>query len=90
MIRITTHQSLSATQLLLEGKLSGDSVPELEKCWQRAMEKRASVHVDLSAVSFVDGRGKQLLTKMFKKGTLLVSKGLMAKCLIEEIERESE
>jgi anti-anti-sigma regulatory factor len=88
MIRITAHNESTSTRLYLEGKLAGDSVAELERCWKVASATRTAVSVDLTAVSFIDSRGKQLLTKMFEKGTQLLSKGLMAKCFIEEIESE--
>ena len=86
MIRITAHNEASTIRLYLEGKLAGDSVDELERCWQESDANRGSVSIDLTAVSFIDNRGKQLLAKMFAKGTRLLSKGLMAKCFIEEIE----
>ena len=85
MIRITSHEESSATRLFLEGKLAGNSVDVLDECWQVASARRTSVSVDLTGVSFIDFRGKQLLTRMFEKGALLVSRSLMAKCLIEEI-----
>ncbi|HEV8369649.1 MAG TPA: hypothetical protein VGQ39_16955 [Pyrinomonadaceae bacterium] len=88
MIRITSHNESSSTKLYLEGKLAGDSVAELERCWMLSLATTSTVSVDLTAVSFIDSRGKQLLAKMFAKGTLLFSKGLMAKCFIEEIEAE--
>ena len=86
MIRITTHDEHAITRLFLEGKLAGEAVGELERWLSAASASRTAVSVDLTAVSFIDNKGKQLLTKMFEKGTRLVSKGLMAKCFIEEIE----
>lgn len=87
MIRITTHNQSTDTVFLLEGKLAGDSVSELEKCW-RIAATNTCVSVDLTAVDFIDTRGEQLLAKMFKEGARLLSKGLMARCIIEEIEDE--
>jgi anti-anti-sigma regulatory factor len=88
MIRITTHDEHAITRLLLEGKLAGEAVGEVERCWRAASATKAAVSVDLTAISFIDHQGKQLLMKMFEKGTRLVSKGLMAKCFIEEIEAD--
>ena len=76
------------TRLLLEGKLAGEAVTEVERCWNAASATKGAVSVDLTGVSFIDSQGKQLLTKMFEKGTRLFSKGLMAKCFIEEIEAQ--
>ena len=86
MIRITTHDEEAITRLVLEGKLAGEAVGEVERCWSAASATKAALSVDLTAVSFIDNLGRQLLTQMFEKGTRLVSKGLMAKCFIEEIE----
>ncbi len=86
MIRITTHDEHAITRIFLEGKLAGEAVGEVERCWSAATNE--AVSVDLTAVSFIDSKGKLLLTKMFEKGTRLVSKGLMAKCFIEEIEAQ--
>jgi len=85
MIRITAHQERLATRLCLEGKLSGDSVDVLDECWQSASTTANSISVDLTDISFIDSRGKQLLVRMFEKGTRLVSRSLMGRCLIEEI-----
>ncbi|HEY5405122.1 MAG TPA: STAS domain-containing protein [Pyrinomonadaceae bacterium] len=86
MIRITTHDEQSITRLFLEGKLAGEAVTEVERCWNAVSATKGAVSVDLTGVSFIDSQGKRLLTKMFEKGTRLFSKGLMAKCFIEEIE----
>ena len=85
MIRITTRDESVTKKLVLEGKLTGSSVAELEKCWLTSPDQ-AHVSVDLTSVSFVDDSGKQLLKRMYAKGVRLLSKGLMSKCLIEEIE----
>jgi anti-anti-sigma regulatory factor len=85
MIRITAHQEPLATRLCLEGKLSGGSVDVLDECWQAASSQTNSIWVDLTAVSFIDTRGKELLARMFEKGTRLISRSLMGRCLIEEI-----
>jgi len=88
MIRITTHQELEATCLMLEGKLAGESVAELEKCWRDASTAHLLVSIDLTSVSFIDNRGKQLLLKIFVSGTQLFSKGLLARCIIDELKAE--
>ena len=88
MIRITAQQDLKTTRLFLEGKLAGDSVAELEKCWRVAATSKTSVSIDLTAVSYIDSRGKQLLIKMFESGARLFSRGLLARCIIEEIKEE--
>ena len=88
VLRITTTVSAEATSLIVEGKLAGACVNELEKCWRATASTLTpgSFVVDLSSVSFVDANGKQLLACMHEQGIRLVASGLLAKCVIEEIE----
>jgi hypothetical protein len=85
LIRISCLSEAANTRLVLEGKLAGACVDELDKCWHEAPEKWPSLLIDLSSVSFIDDRGKQLLKKMHDNGATLVSCSLMSKCLIAEI-----
>ncbi len=85
VIRITCHNESAMTRLVLEGKLAGACVDELDKCWQQALSNGAPLLVDLTSVSFIDDRGKQLLKRMHDHGAKLVSSSLMSKCLIAEI-----
>ncbi|HXM36820.1 MAG TPA: hypothetical protein VN920_16610 [Pyrinomonadaceae bacterium] len=88
MLRITTRIDSEATRLIVEGKLAGACVGELEKCWRATASAKSpeSILVDLSSVTFVDASGKQLLGCMHEEGIILVASRLLAKCLIEEIE----
>ena len=90
MIRITSLDELLATRLFLEGKLSGASVEELDKCWQKSTANQSSLLVDLTNVSYVDDQGKALLARMHRRGIKLFSARLMTKCLIEEIKRNRQ
>jgi len=87
VLRITTRHDLGATCFIVEGKLVGACIEELEKCWREAAsaESEAPISVDLTSVYFIDESGKQLLTRMHEQGTTLLAAGLMAKFLIEEI-----
>ena len=85
VIRITCHHESSITRLVLEGKLTGACVDELDKCWQQVSFNGSTFLVDLTSVSFIDDRGKQLLKRMHDHGAKLVSSSLMSKCLIAEI-----
>jgi anti-anti-sigma regulatory factor len=88
VLRITTCINSEATRLIVEGKLAGACVGEMEKCWRETASTKSpeSILVDLSSVTFVDAAGKQLLAGMHKQGTRFTAAGLLAKCLIEEIE----
>jgi hypothetical protein len=91
MLRITVCHGVATNRFVIEGKLAGDSVSELEKCWEAAMLTESSILVDLMSVTFIDVRGKQLLARMHQNGAELIATGLMTKCIVEDIEkRESE
>ena len=85
MIRITAKTESSMTRLFLEGKLAGVCVDELNKCWQQSSTFDSTLLVDLTNISFIDDHGKALLTRMHKHGIKLISRSLMTKCVIEEI-----
>ena len=85
VIRITCHNEMALTRLVLEGKLAGACVDELDKCWQDAPDKWSSLQIDLTSVSFIDDRGKQLLKRMHDNGATLISSSIMSRCLIEEL-----
>jgi anti-anti-sigma regulatory factor len=88
MLRITLCNESENIRLVVEGKLAGASLSELEKSWQKAVsnESKCAIVVDLSCVSFVDTSGKELLKRMRESGIRFVGMGIMPKCLIEEIE----
>ncbi|MBO0798676.1 MAG: hypothetical protein J2P31_07615 [Blastocatellia bacterium] len=86
MLRITMINQETATRFVLEGKLAGQWVAELEKCWQAALEADQdcpSILVDLTAVSFVDAAGKDLLTRMQRKGSELLVNGLLTRAIFD-------
>lgn len=88
MLRITTQDIAGNVGLFVEGRLAGDSVSELEKCWRRgeAGDSPIPAVVDLTNVCFIDAHGKQLLTQMHRHGIKLIGNGLMSKFVIDEIE----
>ena len=86
LIRITCNKESAVTRLVLEGKLAGACVDELAKCWLQVLSNQSDLLIDLTSVSFIDDRGKQLLMRMHEYGTKLISTSLMSKCLIQEID----
>jgi hypothetical protein len=91
MLRITVRSVSEGTYYVIEGRLGGAGVDELETCWQAGIsnEPYTPVLVDLTKATCIDNRGKQLLTRMHEKGAKLVGTGLMTKCIIHEIETMS-
>lgn len=73
--------------LLVEGTLSGDWVDILEDCWLEAPHapNGAPMRIDLSGVTYVDDKGRELLARMIQDGAELRATGVMTKAVIEEI-----
>lgn len=75
MLRITPKKTRGSVAVKLEGKLQGPWVDELRGYWLDSSRQkgRASIQaIDLGDVSFIDGRGKELLLRMRRKGISLV------------------
>ena len=86
MLKITTQAGAKLTKLVLEGRLAGPWVKELERCWSEVASSRQShAMVDLSGVTFIDFEGKALLTQMWKRGAKLHASGCLTRCIVEEI-----
>jgi hypothetical protein len=92
MLKITTHNPAPMTSFVLEGKLVGPWVNELEKCWENALaaDPSRAVQVHLAAVTFIDGAGRELLSRMRRQGARLLSSGVLINAIVAEIEAEEE
>ena len=71
MLRITTLNHAPTVLLRLEGKLTGPWIDELRVAFDRAKRDGRQVRLDLSAVSFVDSNGVELLHELFDNGALV-------------------
>jgi ABC-type transporter Mla MlaB component len=90
VLKVTIKQADSAETWELEGKLSGDWVKELERCWnERPSPSGVSLQVHLKAVSYIDAAGKQLLMKMHGRGVEIKGCGCMTRAVVEEITQHS-
>jgi anti-anti-sigma regulatory factor len=91
MLKITTLTNPGSTIFRLEGRLAGPWVQELERCWSSTVpetRKGQLFSVDLSAVSYVDSDGKDLLKKLHRQGAKLVASGCLTNCLVQEIAQD--
>ena len=90
MLRITTQDQAQVTSFVLEGKLVGLWVKELEKCWESvlAAEPSGAMVVNLASVTFIDSEGRALLARMRRQGARLLSSGLLINAIVAEIEAE--
>lgn len=87
-LKITTHQEAQMTSFVIEGKLVGPWVKELEKCWESvlAADPSSVMLVNLAAVTFIDSEGRALLTRMRRQGVRLLATGVLIKAIVAEIE----
>ena len=90
MLRIYIHDQMPVTSFVLEGKLVGPWVKELEKHWESALAAGSSrtMLVDLADVSFIDGEGRALLARMRQKGVRLLSAGVLIDAIVAEIDAQ--
>ena len=90
MLRIYIHAQVPVTSFVLEGKLVGPWVEELEKGWESALAANPSrmMLVDLAHVSFIDSEGRALLARMRQKGARLLSMGVLINAIVAEIDAE--
>jgi ABC-type transporter Mla MlaB component len=88
MLKITQQRDAvsESMSLILEGRLGGPWVEELDTCWRQLGENFQSRSVvDLTGVTFVDAEGKALLTQMWQQGAQLHAVGCLTRCIVEEI-----
>ena len=90
MLKIAIHNEGQAPSFVVEGKLVGPWVKELEKCWESvlATEPPWAMVVNLTEVTFIDSEGRELLTRMRRQGARLVSAGCLMNAIVAEIEAE--
>ena len=69
MLRITVHNGEKTQTILLEGKISGAWVEELDRTWHNmaAAAGKKKLQLDLRSVDFVDGKGSQLLRDIYRE-----------------------
>jgi ABC-type transporter Mla MlaB component len=86
MCRITTSASADELVIKLEGRLVGPWVRELDACWRDAVLKLGGrqMQVDLTAVCHVDTAGRELMTRMYRRGAQFTATG----CVMPELLRE--
>ena len=88
MLRITTAEDPEAKTFLLEGKLAGPWVQELEACWRNDATGPPGRRIDLREVTFIDAAGKDLLARLHQDGAELVAVDCMTRAIIETITRK--
>jgi anti-anti-sigma regulatory factor len=87
MLRVTRTDQPEGASFKLEGKLAGSWVDVVEQSWKHAPSEArgANCVVDLTAVTYVDGRGMELLGAMYRSGIELRASGCLGKGIVEQI-----
>jgi hypothetical protein len=87
MLRITINDDAEVKRLILEGRMTGEWVKEVEACWHRARAAPSPprILVELRDVRFVDEEGRNLLRLMAQSGVVLVAGDLLMRATLEEI-----
>ena len=90
MIRISEISKGSKQRLLVEGTLAGDWVEVLEKSWLEAQASRNGepMRIDLSGVTWIDEKGRELLKRILQDGAELRATGIMTRSVIKELIKE--
>lgn len=89
MLRITVLTDTQETTLQLEGRLAGRMVEEAELSWRTLHDQNPvrPIRVDLNAVTYIDGKGKDFLRQAHQCGVQFMASGCLTKAYIEEITR---
>ena len=87
MMKIQVEEHDGRLILLVEGRLAGDFVPELQRCWEaaRAGQQQRGIEVDLKSVTCVDRAGRHLLQMMYGNGVNFLRAGLAVQDILEQI-----
>jgi anti-anti-sigma regulatory factor len=87
MMKIQVEEHDGRLILLVEGRLAGDFVPELQRCWEaaRAGQPQRRIEVDLKGVTCVDRAGRHLLQMMYGNGVNFLRAGLAVQDILEQI-----
>ena len=88
MLRITFNETESGMELVLEGRIVGPWVQELERVWVETAPRLGSkkLSIDLRNVTYADASGKRVLRNIFSQsGAELVANSLGIQDLAEQV-----
>lgn len=88
MLRVTIFDTAGEQRLVLEGKLTEPSLPELESAWEKARRDRQGRRcvIDLSGITLIDQHGKRVLIAMCGEGARFIAPGVATAHMVKEIE----
>jgi len=87
MLRISVSRQPAGTTLVLEGRLAGPWVGEVDRCFKSVAAESGGrpLRVDLQAITFIDSEGKAVLRTMLAHGATLHASGCMTRAVVDEI-----
>ena len=90
MIRISQVAEGAKWRLVVEGTLSDGCVEVLETSWLDAQShfNGTSVCIDLSGITYIDDKGRDLLARIILGGAELRTAGIMTRTVVEEITKD--
>jgi anti-anti-sigma regulatory factor len=90
MLRTTIHNEPGSLTFQLEGRLAGPWVRDLEECWKNelARQRRPTLRVDLTGVTFIDAAGQACLAGMHHEGAEFIAADCLTKAVVAEITKE--
>jgi anti-anti-sigma regulatory factor len=90
MLKITTRLEAGSITLIVEGRVAGPWVKELQDCWNHIPgQRQRGTFIDLTGVTFIDQFGQELLRRMWQEGAELKTAGCMNNCLVDQITASS-
>lgn len=88
MLKITVHSDTGVTKLVLEGRVTGPWAEELDRCWsEMAGRQHRQLVVDLTGVTFIDAKGKGVLSRMWEHGATFQAVGCLTRSIVDEISK---
>lgn len=79
MLRITLHESETTVRMVLEGRVAGPWVDELDRVWNETAPRLGAkkLAIDLSDITYADSAGRSILRIIFSQsGAKLVAASL--------------
>jgi hypothetical protein len=92
LIRISQIGNGSKGHLLVEGTLSDGWVDAMEASWLEAKSRLNGkpLYIDLSGVTYIDDKGRELLARIIRGGAELRTARIMTRTVVEQIAKEVE
>ena len=86
MLKIRLRELAGRIVLELEGRLTGEFVPEVRSAWNKvvAIRPASKVNVDLKNVTCIDREGRALLRSMHGQGVRFLRAGLATQDILDE------